>query len=123
MIADPPDFFRKLPAGSAARKTAFQLPGAIRYSVIWVQGMLTIWFRVVLVFAMAMPMLVLYANSALGPFLTRDLHLEPELLGYLVMSSFGLASVLSLWAGAFVDRVGSRYSLIVLFRLSHLLLR
>ena len=67
------------------------------------------------VFAMAMPMLVLYANSALGPFLTRDLHLEPELLGYLVMSSFGLASVLSLWAGAFVDRVGSRYSLIVLF--------
>ena len=77
--------------------------------------MLIIWFRVVLVFAMAMPMLVLYANSALGPFLTRDLGLEPELLGYLVMSSFGLASVLSLWAGAFVDRVGSRYSLIVLF--------
>ena len=77
--------------------------------------MLTIWFRVVLVFAMALPMLVLYANSALGPFMTRDLHLEPELLGYLVMSSFGLASVLSLWAGAFVDRVGSRYSLIVLF--------
>jgi MFS family permease len=77
--------------------------------------MMTIWFRVVLVFAMAMPMLVLYAISALGPFLTRDLHFKPELLGYLVMSSFGLAALLSLWAGALVDRVGSRSSLIVLF--------
>ena len=113
MIADPSDFFHPLPAGSAAPQTTFQLPGD--RPVIWVQGMLTIWFRVVLVFAMAMPMLVLYAISALGPFLTRDLHFEPELLGYLVMSSFGLAAVLSLWAGAFVDRVGSRYALIVLF--------
>ncbi|PTR17572.1 putative MFS family arabinose efflux permease [Nitrosospira sp. Nsp2] len=77
--------------------------------------MMAIWFRVVLVLAMAMPMLVLYAISALGPFLTLDLHFKPELLGYLLMSSFGLAAVLSLWAGAFVDRVGTRYSLIVLF--------
>jgi CP family cyanate transporter-like MFS transporter len=31
------------------------------------------------------------------------------------MSSFGVAAVLSLWAGAFVDRIGSRYALIALF--------
>lgn len=74
-----------------------------------------IWFRLVLVFAMALPMLVLYATSTLGPLLGPDLRFEPALLGYLVMSSFGLAAVLSLWAGAFVDHIGSRNALIVLF--------
>lgn len=72
-------------------------------------------FRVVLVFAMALPMLILYATSTLGPLLGRDLRFEPALLGYLVMSSFGLAAILSLWAGAIVDRMGSRYALMVLF--------
>lgn len=72
-------------------------------------------FRIILVFAMALPMLVLYAVSTLGPFLGRDLRFEPALLGYLVMSSFGLAAILSLWAGAVVDRMGSRYALMVLF--------
>lgn len=74
-----------------------------------------LWFRIVLVFAMALPMLVLYATSTLGLLLSQDLHFKPELLGYLIMSSFGLAAILSLWAGAFVDRLGSRYSLIILF--------
>jgi MFS transporter, CP family, cyanate transporter len=64
---------------------------------------------------MALPMLVLYATSTLGLLLSQDLHFKPELLGYLIMSSFGLAAILSLWAGAFVDRLGSRYSLIILF--------
>ena len=72
-------------------------------------------FRVVLVFAMALPMLVLYAVSTLGPLLGRDLRFEPASLGYLVMSSFGLAAILSPWAGAIVDRIGSRYALIGLF--------
>ncbi|MEO9061062.1 MAG: MFS transporter [Nitrosospira sp.] len=72
-------------------------------------------FRVVLVFAMALPMLVLYAVSTLGPLLSRDLSFEPASLGYLVMSSFGLAAILSLWAGTIVDRIGSRYALIGLF--------
>ncbi len=75
----------------------------------------TIWLRVVLVFAMTLPMLVLYATSTLGPLLGRDLNFEPVLLGYLVMSSFGVAAALSLWAGAFVDRIGARYALIALF--------
>ncbi len=78
-------------------------------------AVVNMWFRFVLVFAMALPMLILYAVSTLGPLLARDLHFKPELLGYLVTSSFGLAAVLSLWAGAFVDRIGSRYALIVLF--------
>ncbi len=63
-----------------------------------------VWLRVVLVFAMTLPMLILYAISTLGPLLGHDLHFEPALLGYLVMSSFGLAAILSLWAGIFVDR-------------------
>lgn len=72
-------------------------------------------FRIILVFAMALPMLVLYALSTLGPLLGRDLRFEPASLGYLVMSSFGLAAILSPWAGAIVDRIGSRHALIGLF--------
>ena len=74
-----------------------------------------IWFQVILLLAMALPMLVLYAVSTLGPLLSRDLAFEPALLGYLVMSSFGLAAILSLWAGAIVDYLGSRYALMTLF--------
>lgn len=72
-------------------------------------------FRIVLVSAMALPMLMLYAVSTLGPMLSRDLGFDPALLGYLVMSSFGLAAVLSFWAGAIVDRLGSRHALMALF--------
>ncbi|SEO22542.1 Cyanate permease [Nitrosospira multiformis] len=78
-------------------------------------GGASIWFRIVLVFAMAMPMLVLYAISTLGTFIVRDLHLEAKLLGYLVMSSFGIAAILSPWGGALVDRIGPRDALTILF--------
>ncbi len=71
--------------------------------------------QIVLVFAMTLPMLILYATSTLGPLLSQDLHFESVLLGYLVMSSFGLAAVLSLCAGAIVDYIGSRSALLVLF--------
>ncbi len=64
---------------------------------------------------MTLPMLVLYAVSTLGPFITRDLGIEAGLLGYFIMSSFGLAAVLSPWAGAFVDRTGSRRAVVILF--------
>jgi MFS family permease len=84
--------------------------GAIKRSVA-----ASLWLRVVLAAAMALPMLILYAVSTLGLLLSRDLHFKPEWLGYLVMSSFGLAAVLSLWAGAFVDRLGSRYATMLLF--------
>ncbi|MBS0423562.1 MAG: MFS transporter [Proteobacteria bacterium] len=71
--------------------------------------------QVVLVFAMTLPMLILYATSTLGPLLSRDLHFEPVAIGYLMMSSFGLAAILSLWAGAIVDCIGARIALLVLF--------
>ena len=71
--------------------------------------------QVVLIFAMTLPMLILYATSTLGPLLSRDLHFEPVAIGYLIMSSFGLAAVLSLGAGAIVDYIGARIALLVLF--------
>lgn len=74
-----------------------------------------LWFRLVLLLAMALPMLVLYATSTLGLTLSRALAFPPAWLGYVVMSSFGLASVLSLWAGYVVNRIGSRNGLIGLF--------
>ena len=71
--------------------------------------------QIVLIFAMTLPMLILYTTSTLGPLLSQDLQFESELLGYLVMSSFGLAAVLSLCAGTIVDSIGSRSVLLVLF--------
>lgn len=71
--------------------------------------------QIVLVFAMTLPMLILYATGTLGPLLSLDLHFESALLSYLIMSSFGLAAVLSLCAGTIVDYLGSRVALWVLF--------
>ncbi len=73
------------------------------------------WFRLVLLLAMALPMLVLYATSTLGLTLSLALSFPVAWLGYVVMSSFGLASLLSLWAGQVVNRIGSRTGLIALF--------
>ncbi|MGE8322294.1 MAG: MFS transporter, partial [Pseudomonas sp.] len=50
--------------------------------------------------AMALPMLVFYAIGALGPYLISDLQVPEHWLGYLTMSAFGLAALLSLGAGA-----------------------
>lgn len=71
--------------------------------------------RTLLVLAMAMPMLLLYAISALGPQLVRDLAIAPESLGYFTVGSFGVAAILSLRVGALVSRVGVRYGLAMLF--------
>ena len=68
-----------------------------------------------LTMAMALPMLILYALGTLGPFLIRDLHIEAGWLGYVTMSAFGLAAVLSLGAGPLVERLGSRRGLCMLF--------
>lgn len=73
------------------------------------------WFRLVLLSAMALPMLVLYATSTLGLILSEALHFPLAWLGYVVMSSFGLASLLSLWAGQVVNRIGSRLGLMCVF--------
>lgn len=71
--------------------------------------------QLLLVFAMTLPMLILYATSTLGLLLSADLKFETASLGYLIMSSFGLAAVLSLYAGRIVDRLGSRQALLILF--------
>ncbi|ALM54610.1 MFS transporter [Halomonas huangheensis] len=75
-------------------------------------------FRGVLISAMALPMLVFYAIGTLGPYLVDDLNVVPGWLGYLTMSSFGLAALLSLWAGPLVSRLGARQSLVLLFLLA-----
>ncbi|SFP85756.1 Predicted arabinose efflux permease, MFS family [Nitrosomonas cryotolerans] len=71
--------------------------------------------RIVLVFAMTLPMLILYATSTLGPVLSLDLKFDITWLGYLIMSAFGLAAILSLWAGAIVNTIGTRYALLIIF--------
>ncbi|PAU63566.1 MFS transporter [Pseudomonas indica] len=71
--------------------------------------------RTVLTGAMALPMLIFYAIGTLGPFLVADLGVAPGWLGYLTMSAFGFAALLSLWAGPLVNRLGSRRALTLLF--------
>jgi CP family cyanate transporter-like MFS transporter len=79
------------------------------------------WFlRGLLTAAMALPMLIFYAVGTLGPYLVVDLGVMPSALGYLTMSAFGFAALLSLWAGALVNRIGSRYALMLLFAISAL---
>ncbi|ECF1924089.1 MFS transporter [Salmonella enterica subsp. enterica serovar Newport] len=69
----------------------------------------------ILTLAMTLPMLIFYAIGVLGPTLVADLTIDTGWLGILTMSTFGLASLLSLWAGTFVNNLGSRYSLALLF--------
>lgn len=67
--------------------------------------------------AMGLPMMVFYALGVLGPQLIADLHIDREHLGWLTTSAFGLAALLSPWAGALVQRIGSRTGLLALFLL------
>lgn len=75
----------------------------------WLGGLLTL--------AMGMPMMVFYAIGVLGPQLMADLNLSRERLGWLTTSAFGLAALLSPWAGNWVQRMGSRCGLQTLFLL------
>lgn len=78
-------------------------------------AMTVVALQFLLVFAMTLPMLILYATSTLGLLLSADLKFETASLGYLIMSSFGLAAILSLYAGRVVDFLGSRQALLILF--------
>lgn len=69
----------------------------------------------ILTFAMALPMLIFYAIGILGPIWVTELKINIGWLGLLTMSTFGLASVLSLWAGTLVNTLGPRRSLGLLF--------
>lgn len=74
-------------------------------------------FTSLTVMAMGMPMMVFYAIGILGPSLIDDLAISREQLGWLTASTFGFAAILSPWAGAWVQRIGSRAGLRVLFLL------
>jgi len=68
-----------------------------------------------LTLAMGMPMMVFYAIGVLGPQMVAELGIPQKYLGWLTTSTFGLAALLSPWAGAWVQRIGSRGGLVALF--------
>ncbi len=81
--------------------------------------------HLVLILAMSLPMLILYAIGTLGPLLIADLHIAQAYLGYASMSSFAIAALLSLVAGSIVERIGTKTGLVLLFgivALSYLLI-
>ncbi|USD22416.1 MFS transporter [Microbulbifer variabilis] len=69
----------------------------------------------VLLLAMALPMFILYATGVLSPYLIKALQVQESDLSYIVMVSFGLASILSLFAGNAVDYFGLRASYVLHF--------
>lgn len=71
--------------------------------------------KFLLMLAMTMPMIVLYSVSSLGTQIVEALNLLPGSLGYLVTSSFSVASILSIGTGWYVSRYGARHSLLLLF--------
>ncbi|MEU7474578.1 MFS transporter [Lentzea sp. NPDC042327] len=68
--------------------------------------------------AMAVSMLQLFVLGALGPVLVTDLGVAQWQLGALVAVGFAVAALLSLPAGALVDRVGARRALAGVFVVS-----
>ncbi|ANI14954.1 MFS transporter [Pseudomonas citronellolis] len=70
-----------------------------------------------LMMAMGMPMMIFYAIGILGPYLITDLEISRQQLGWLTTSTFGLAAILSPWAGALVQHIGTRTGLVSIFLL------
>lgn len=71
----------------------------------------------VLTLAMGMPMMVFYGIGVLGPQLIRDLGLSQSELAWLTTSSFGVAALVSPWAGEAVQHLGMKKGLMGLFLL------
>ncbi|MFK0244154.1 MFS transporter [Amycolatopsis azurea] len=76
----------------------------------------------VLTAAMTWSMLPLFLLGALGPALVDEFGIGAPLLGVLVSAGFGMAAVLSLFAGPVVAAVGPRRCLLVLFTVSAVVL-
>ncbi|WP_446470709.1 MFS transporter [Xenorhabdus stockiae] len=70
---------------------------------------------IILILAMALPMLILYACGALAPFILREGIIDRELLGGFTLAAFGVAAILSLFAGQWVKKWGVRWAGIILF--------
>ncbi|MDX7991003.1 MFS transporter [Xenorhabdus littoralis] len=69
----------------------------------------------ILVLAMALPMLILYACGALAPFILQEGTIDRELLGGFTLAAFSVAAILSLSAGKWVKKLGIRWVSIMLF--------
>ncbi|MEJ2766109.1 MFS transporter [Photobacterium sp. MCCC 1A19761] len=72
----------------------------------------------ILLMAMALPMLVLYANGALAPLMLAETYINPTILGTFTLSAFGVAAMLSLNAGRWVKQWGIRRAMVSLFVLT-----
>ncbi|UTV29116.1 MFS transporter [Photobacterium atrarenae] len=70
--------------------------------------------------AMALPMLVLYATGALAPLMLEEAHINPHILGIFTLAAFGVAAVLSMYAGRWVKHWGVRQAAVSLFLLTGL---
>lgn len=68
-----------------------------------------------LMFAMALPMLILYASGALAPFILDEGVTSAKVLGGFTLASFGVAALSSNRAGQWVKRHGAKQAGIVLF--------
>lgn len=73
-----------------------------------------------LLLAMALPMLILYASGALAPLILQEVYISSQILGTFTLSAFGVAAVLSLYAGRWVKQWGVRNATVSLFLLTGL---
>lgn len=71
--------------------------------------------KTVLLAGMMLPMLILYAVGSLAPWLAPTLSLTVTQLGLFALVSFGVASVLSPFAGAWTGKIGAANALRCLF--------
>ncbi|WP_433328379.1 MFS transporter [Spirillospora sp. CA-294931] len=76
------------------------------------------WAPAVLTAAMAVSMLQLFLIGALGPRLVEDGGFSRTVLGLTTTAGFGVAALLSLRAGRWVDRLGARRCLVALLALA-----
>jgi predicted MFS family arabinose efflux permease len=76
------------------------------------------WITVLLTSVMAVSMLQLFLIGALGPLLVEEVGISRAELGLTTTAGFGVAAVLSLRAGRWVDRVGARRCTVALLLLA-----
>ncbi|MFF5249371.1 MFS transporter [Streptosporangium sp. NPDC000095] len=76
------------------------------------------WVTVLLTAAMGVSMLQLFLIGALGPRLVGEAGISRAAIGLTTTAGFGVAALLSLTAGRWVDRLGARRSLVALLLLA-----
>lgn len=76
------------------------------------------WVTVLLTAAMGVSMLQLFLIGALGPRLVAEAGISRTAIGLTTTAGFGVAALLSLTAGRWVDRLGARRCLVALLLLA-----